>query len=41
MPKSLHYYPADLALALGQHWPATAPPLPPAEVLTAFTSTLY
>ncbi|OGX90463.1 hypothetical protein BEN49_06685 [Hymenobacter coccineus] len=37
----MHYYPADLALALGQHWPATAPPLPPAEVLTAFISTLY
>jgi hypothetical protein len=37
----LHYYPADLALALRQHWPADAPPLPAAEVLTAFISTLY
>ena len=37
----LHYYPADLAVALQQHWPAAAPPLPAAEVLTAFLSTLY
>jgi hypothetical protein len=41
MPGSLHYYPADLALALRQHWPADAPLLPAAEVLTAFISTLY
>jgi hypothetical protein len=39
MPNSLHYYPADLALALRHHWPAAAP-LPAAEVLTAFISTL-
>ena len=38
---ALHYYPADLALALRQHWPAEAPPLPATEVLTAFISTLY
>jgi hypothetical protein len=38
---SHHYYPADLTLALRQHWPATAPPLPAADVLTAFVSTLY
>jgi hypothetical protein len=41
MSNSLHYYPADLALALRQHWPAAAPPLPAVEVLTAFISTLY
>ena len=37
----LHYYPTDLALVLHQYWPADAPPLPAAEVLTAFVSTLY
>lgn len=41
MPNALHYYPADLALALRQHWPTAAPPLPADEVLTAFVSTLY
>jgi hypothetical protein len=41
MPNLMHYYPADLALALRQHWPAAAAPLPAAEVLTAFVSTLY
>jgi len=41
MPGPLHYYPADLTLALRQHWPATAPPLPAPAVLTAFVSTLY
>jgi hypothetical protein len=41
MSNSLHYYPADLALALRQHWPAAAPPLSAVEVLTAFISTLY
>lgn len=41
MPNSLHYYPADLARALRDHWPAAAAPLPAAAVLTAFVSTLY
>ncbi|MGI4759145.1 MAG: putative sensor domain DACNV-containing protein [Janthinobacterium lividum] len=36
-----HYYPADLALALRQRWPAEAPPLPAAAVLTPFISVLY
>ncbi|MVN77513.1 hypothetical protein GO988_14350 [Hymenobacter sp. HMF4947] len=36
-----HYYPADLALALLQRWPADAPPLPAADVLTDFLSVLY
>lgn len=40
MPNLMHCYPADLALALRQHWPAAAP-LPAVEVLTAFVSTLY
>ncbi|MDF7813904.1 putative sensor domain DACNV-containing protein [Hymenobacter sp. YC55] len=41
MPSPLHYYPADLAVALQQHWPPDAPPLPATTVLTAFLSTLY
>ncbi|UOQ69330.1 putative sensor domain DACNV-containing protein [Hymenobacter volaticus] len=41
MPHAQHYYPADLALALHQHWPLAAPPLPAPAVLTAFLSTLY
>ncbi|TFZ62290.1 hypothetical protein E4631_25360 [Hymenobacter sp. UV11] len=36
-----HYYPADLALALRARWPAEAPPLPTAEILTSFISVLY
>lgn len=36
-----HYYPADLALALQEHWPLTASPLPATTVLTSFLSTLY
>ena len=41
MPAPIHYYPADLATALQQHWPADAPPLPATDILTAFLSTLY
>jgi hypothetical protein len=36
-----HYYPQDLAAALLQRWPAEAPPLPIAPVLTQFVSVLY
>ena len=36
-----HYYPRDLAIALHQHWPSAAEPLPALEVLTEFISVLY
>ena len=37
----LHYYPPELAGALRQCWPASAPALPPPAVLTQFISVLY
>ena len=37
----LHYYPPELAGALRQGWPASAPALPPPAVLTQFISVLY
>lgn len=41
MSAPLHYYPADLALALRRQWPATAPDLPKLDTLTTFISVLY
>ncbi|GAB3637968.1 diadenylate cyclase [Hymenobacter arcticus] len=36
-----HYYPHELALALQQHWPVEAAPLPATEILTQLISALY